>query len=309
MTRKVCAICGCSLPTQNERICGNCENILTSDKRDEVFKIMYPKINCNLQCIKAGDYVNYIPDGKNVIKELETNEIRWRVWAIDGDEVVIMPTEPVGRVKMGAYHDFNEAFKDYKKAVPKIEAECAKYGSKKAKRIRSLAIDDLENPNVSALAKRKMECYNGWYKYGELTRLYTSGEFWPVEYDRSNEKNKILYSYRSATRNQPVRLQQTDYYTMKPEWKSLGKSDETYGTLLGAGVGWLASLCVDCDLYLERFGVRIVAYCGEVFAKYLLYSNGSADCASFGVRPLVTLRYSSLKLKETSGIFATWDVG
>lgn len=304
MSKKVCAICGCSLTMQNERICSRCENILLT-KHDEVFEVMYAKSKCSLPCVKVGDYVNYIPDNHEANEELKDKEIKWRVWAINGDEVLIMPTEPVGRVVLGKYHDWDKTFEDYKNAVEKIEAECAKYGSHKAIGVRSLKIEDLEDLNVSTLASQKVLYSNG-YKYDEITTPYTSGLF-GVQYDEKTEKNKMLNSCIRATRKNPVKLQQTYYCSEKPGWKRLSTSNETYGTLLGERFSWLASPCVFCLASIVNFDVYFVN--GDyVDADFLLSSYGDTRSVIDGVRPLVSLSSKLLKLDKTSDTFAIWDI-
>ncbi len=91
--------------------------------------------------IKVGDYVEYTPN------TAVDSSIKWRVWAIEGNDIVIMPTSSVGSLRLGyestdttADEMLEECFNDYKTAVAQIEAECAKYGSSKAKTVRSLTI-------------------------------------------------------------------------------------------------------------------------------------------------------------------------
>lgn len=311
MARMVCAICGCSLARQYERICSRCENILTNDKHDEVFEIMYVKTKCNSSFIKVGDYVNYVPDNVNLSKELKTNGVKWRIWAVNDDEVVIMPNEPVGRVALGVCEDFDKTFKSYKNVLAEINAECAKYGSRKALSVRSLKLDDLEEENISTLAKQKAEFVNtsAQYRYSEVSKPYTNGKFWLAQYNKSTGKNEILNLYRSATERNPVRLQQTYYFSHAPDWKMLdaATSEETYGTLLGHYVGWLASTCVNCNLFDADFGVSCACDAG-VYVNYVLNSFGGTYLNSYGVHPLVTLSAKALKRDKASGIFATWNV-
>lgn len=305
---KLCAICGGALKNteswQEKRICSKCENILIS-KHDVVFKTIYPENKCNQ--VKVGDYVNYIPDHENARRELEANGVEWRVWAVCDDEVVIMPTEAVGRVILGEVKNFDKTFEDYKKAVSKIENECAKYESRRATSVRSLKIEDLENPNVSTLEEQKLRFGNYWYKYGEVAVSYKKGKFWPAEYDESTGKNKVLNSYRKATKKNPVKLQQTYYYSFNPGWNRLGKLEETYGALFGKRFGWLASSCADCDFDNVEFSIYRVSNC-SIDARCLLDSTGSTNSHSYGVLPLISLNIKHLKLNDASSTFATWDI-
>lgn len=257
----------------------------------------------NLAQIKVGDYVSYPSD-------TSTNGVKWRVWEIRGNKVIIMPTSIVGNLYFGYENEADdngtkmaESINDYKTAIAQIEALCDKYASSTlgitSSNVRSLTLEDLENPRISTLATQKLSYTNGTVKYGE-TKVYTMGNYHMARYNANTGKNDLCPSPIAASASEPITVVQTFYTSDEPEWKTLpGATSETYGTLLGSTIGWLATICEDCnssDLYYSVYNVRNTSV-----NKYrLLGSSGFYTNHSRGVRPLVTLNGSQLMLNESN---------
>ena len=112
--------------------------------------------------LKVGDYVDYKSDmGENV---------KWRVWSKEGDNVVIKPVNGVGSLTLGEDGNIEKCFTDWKNSESLINEACQKYTSGElgitAGNIRSLKIGDLEDKMESP---KKPATFS--------SRTYTSGQF------------------------------------------------------------------------------------------------------------------------------------
>ena len=59
--------------------------------------------------IKVGDYVAYTPD-------TPADGVQWRVWEVNGGNVVIMPNKSLGSLVLGSDTDMNKSLNDYNTA-------------------------------------------------------------------------------------------------------------------------------------------------------------------------------------------------
>ncbi len=264
--------------------------------------------------IKVGDYVEYTPDTAEVnanyavltdITYTKGTPTKWRVWAIEGNDVVIMPISPVGSLTLGEYGSPQKGFDDYKNAEEIINKVCKIYTNKALgvteSSIRSLTIEDLEATNVSTLATQKLSNTDG-LEYGTIKK-YEGGSYFAAEYNETTGENEMLEEHRVATSSNPVTLKQTYYMSNAPDWHTLETSSDTYGTLIGNNNGWLASPCIDCR---NGLAFLLVGYARSnlVIASCLLASDGSnAYPNSLGVRPLVTLSSTVLEGEGDSSNF------
>ncbi len=257
--------------------------------------------------IKVGDFVEYTPD------TAVDSSIKWRVWAIDGNDVVIMPTSPVGSLKLGESGNLQKCYDDWKNCVTLINEECKKYGASYAKNIRSLTIEDLEKVGKN-LASDKANYIANYYNTYDVRESYTYsvGNYVASYYDESknviNDKENvtdiILLSGEIKT------VKNTYYFSENPGYNTLNYSTTiTYGKLLGSTWSWLASPCVDCGSSSVIFRVHI-ANDSCVNSNYLFGSNGYSYIRSgnYGVRPLVTLSSTVLDGEGDSSYFATWTI-
>ena len=97
------------------------------------------------------------------------------------------------------------------------------------------------------------------------------------------------FTYSTPTVDKPVYVTET-YYNYDPSSKNTIVS-----SILGNDSGWLASPCVLLHSFRARFYVRL-ALSSVVDARTLCYSDGDSYSSSYGVRPLVTLSSSQIKL-------------
>ncbi|MBR4111126.1 MAG: hypothetical protein IKK43_05530 [Clostridia bacterium] len=255
----------------------------------------------NLSQIKVGDYVSYMPDTPASVK--------WRAWELKGNKVIIIPTAPVGKLKFGYENSTEdnqmrriECFNDYRSAVTQIEALCDNYVSSTLgvtkTDVRSLTIDDLENARVSTLATQKMSYTNG-IGYNNI-RTCTSGRYIAARYNEETGKNDVSSAFIEASSTNPVKLKQTYYRSNAPGWKAISEDNSiTYGNLLGHSSGWLSNQTI----YLTNFNACF--YIPTVDASRLDginlfdYSGSIGSGVDMGVRPLIALNASLLKLNES----------
>ncbi len=231
--------------------------------------------------LQVGDYVLYTAD-------IDAN-VDWRVWKIEGDNVVIVPTDPLGDLTL-------EGAEDWLNAEEKIEDECDKYISTSlgitADNIRSMKIEDIEE----VLPENETKQGADFSIYGK-DYTYSSGTFYAEKANESDikfdEYNTVLSSAKTASSSSPVKLKSTYWYKSSPTWTKLnntksGMKGDTYGTILGNIYGWLASHCVYCYSNFAYFNVYYVDS-SYVYGNYLYTSDGDTYSNSHGVRPLVTL--------------------
>lgn len=260
----------------------------------------------NLADLKAGDYVSYEPD-------TPTPGVSWRVWATKGNKVIIMPTSPVGSLTLGPTGEEvdyiakrAEAFNDYKTAIDQIEALCDKYTCSALgvtpSNIRSLRIEDLEDPKVSDLATKKLTSTSG-SEYGTLTTYTNNDACFAASYNEATGNNEMNVTLVKATSSNPVTLKQTYYSTNVPNFKAFSDdpriSNNKYYHLLGNNYGWLASTFVQCSPTFAWFYVGCMSS-GYIKPEVLLFSYGQTESATWGVRPLITLNGSQLMLNESN---------
>lgn len=111
-------------------------------------------------------------------------------------------------------------------------------------------------------------------------------------------------------------MKQTAYVVRDIEWIDLNNDNflsETYGTLLGTGESWLASLCVGARANEADFKTHIAS--SNIIGSDIQYARSGSywDCNdiescnawSYGVRPLVSLSSSKLKIKDGDGTEAS----
>lgn len=275
-----------------------------------------------LAAIKVGDFVEYTPNEAEVTAnwgglptsiqyDKGTLPTKWRVWAIEGNNVVIMPTEPVGSLKLGERGNLQKCYDDYKNAEEIINKVCKIYTNKALgvteSSIRSLTIEDLEKvgenlasdkANYLANSSNARESYE--YKAGDYVAAYYNGSKNVINPETDVTKIK-------ATTGESRTVKNTYYYSSNPGWKTLGTSSGTYGTLLGNTWSRLASSCVFCGSSYAGFDVY-AAGGGNVDACDLLDSDGYTYSRSNGVRPLVTLSSKVLEGEGDSSNFATWTI-
>lgn len=271
--------------------------------------------------IQVGDYVEYEPD-------FEVNS-EWRVWSKKDNEIVIMPTQPLGDLRLGfkKQQDGDDeekmlnALHDYNMAVEQIEAKCDKYTSSNLgiteEDVRSLTIEDVEKPEISELATRKYtdnldpvmaaiyskeELKKHFVDVDEL-KTYTEGKYFAARYNEETQKNEILSEFVEATEANPITVKQDNYSIYTPGWKPLSNSTGTYGDLIGQELGWLASPIVNCFPSTACFSIFCVGSYDVIVADHSLFdSNGSENGSSreMGVRPLVTIKAENLTTQQNS---------
>ena len=256
--------------------------------------------------LKIGDWVAYKTDNSNV---KGTDSCGWRVWAIEGNNVIIKPIGPVGSLELGEWNNLQKCFEDWKNCETIINNKCKEYTNSSlgitASNIRSLTIEDLENENVSELGTKK-----GSYTDGTEGNAieYADGQF-GAKYNASTGKNEVLESLEEASES-PIKLKSNYYYFQGDDigWKTIPGKDITYGELFNTGdlfeasaYAWLASPCVRLYASYASFLVR-VAFSGGVSANILFFSIGGVAAAdSAGVAPLVSLSSKLIKVAETTG--------
>lgn len=298
-----------------------------------------------LAAIKVGDYVEYTPNEAEVTANwgglptsIQYNKgtlpTKWRVCAIEGNNVVIMPTEPVGSLKLGESGNLQKCYDDYKNAEEIINKVCKIYTNKALgvteSSIRSLTIEDLEKVGENLASDKANYLANTSYEYkaGDYVAAYYNGSKNVINPETDVTKIK-------ATTGESRTVKNTYYYSSNPGWKILIKDiDETqvskkdgktevrvkyrasegssiepnsFGELLGYYWSWLASSCVFCGSSYAGFDVY-VAGGGNVDACDLLDSDGYTYSRSNGVRPLVTLSSKVLEGEGDSSNFATWTI-
>lgn len=264
---------------------------------------------------------------------------KWRVWAIEGNNVVIMPTEPVGSLTLGKAGDIQKSYDDYKNAEEIINKVCKIYTNKALgvteSSIRSLTIEDLEKASENLASDKANYLAND--SYARESYEYQAGDYVAAYYNGS--KNVINpetdVTKIKATTGESRTVKNTFYYSSNPGWKTLIKDiDETqvsekdektevrvkyrasagssidpnsYGKLLGEDWSWLASSCVSCISSSADFCVHLAGG-GGVDAYLLLGSDGYTYSGSGGVRPLVSLSSMVLEGEGDSSNFATWTI-
>lgn len=249
-----------------------------------------------LNSIEIGDYVQY-----NTI-----TSANWRVWDIVGDDVIIVPTAPVG-TKLSF-----SGLTGYTESKQKIIDECKKYVNASlgitAADITSMTREDIEakTQNISAV-KSEFRSDGGAAIGG--TKMYTSGTHYTYE-GTSGTMYYPASPTKVATESSQVKVKQTDYdlYFKKPSSKNptLGIwKNSVYSEILGSTSGWLATTCE----YLYEAEVH---YClnyvnNELcMAKSMYTSTGTTKTPEpFGVRPMIKLNNSRLEIVSGDGSSAS----
>ena len=258
----------------------------------------------NFAQIKVGDYVSYEPD-------TPTPGVSWRVWAIRGNKVIIMPTSPVGELFLGDDYvgeyetRLAKCLNDYNTAISKIEALCDQYACSAlgitASQIRSLKLEDLENPKISSLARQKLSYTNGTVKYGE-TKTYTTGNYFAARYNEITDKNDISSSFIAASAENPITVKQECYKAIVEEWGKISESSSTTYQVWfnSSGMIFLPTPTADCRSDEVFFNIYVMEGQYVRPEHYIFRSNGGVFWRSAGVRPMVTLNGSQLMLNETN---------
>ena len=300
--------------TENGEYIFNLKDTEGRTKKRKVYVNNYkiPKISSFLE---VGDYVEYNADADNIYVidpdktgttqnalEFKPETCSWRVWKKNSDgSIIIMPTAPVNKL-------FLNGVKGFTNSIEILEGVCDLYTNKAlgvtANDIRSLKVEDLEDtrvsPNLVALKNDYQKNHASYPQYGQTHTTYYGDKYTSGNYYTATDGVTIRKNPNVASNENPVDLKQTFYMTFDVTWNKLNEdkfASETYGTLLSANHGWLASACTGVFRDYAAFGLR-GALSNGVGAYLLCRSDIYEANLGYGVRPLVTLN-SSLQVDRT----------
>ena len=280
---------------------------------DMMIKAIWQKKTSLADSIKIGDYVSYTGNGTYLVdakvtgvtdiiaseegvteqdgKTLNPESTTWRVWDIKEDgSILIIPTIPVNEIYL---YDLT----GFLNSIDVIEDICDIYVNSDL----GVTIDDVQSLKIEDL-EAKSNCLtlgmNSYSTYGTKPYTYTSGTFYIEDDGLTINKNG-----RIASSSNKISLTKTTYAASNPTWNSLQNDNfvsDTYGTLLGTTLSWMASPRIDPvsdnNLYYSVFAGRSE----RIGMSILHYFNGGANCYGYGVRPLVSLD-STLDIKSGDG--------
>lgn len=263
--------------------------------------------------IQVGDYVKYEADPSNSYKInsnltgyssehgniLTPESSNWRVWKVKSDGTILI----IPKFSLNSF--YLQGTTGFINSESILDDVCKIYANEElgvtAEDIRSLRVEDIEEVSTDLISQR-----NGVTNYGKTNAEingndgYTSGRFY-VESDGTTI-NKA--GVRATTAN-PVVLKQT-YYSVRINYKNLENSkfsSDTYKELLPS-ICWLASGCI-----ITRSS-NIEYYVRSIYGQYIgaeevrtFDRDGSTVSrgAKYGVKPLVSLKSSILKISSGDG--------
>ena len=258
--------------------------------------------------IKAGEFVAYTAD--------IDSSIQWRVWGKEGNNVLIIPTAPVGKITIG-YNSYSDptaqklakCLDDYTNLPSRIEELCKQYTSSSlgvtSANIKSLTLSDVEE-KISNLDEFLANYTESGVRYGTVKTFVNregTGKYYIQEYNEGTGENEFLPTFTAASETYPIKLKQTAYHLNSPSWETLYEgSTLTYGDILSTTDAYLPERAVYCfdggDNYTENanFGIFYVSK-SRVGNKALLKATGPyASATNVGVLPIISLDASAFKI-------------
>ncbi len=249
--------------------------------------------------LAVGDYVNYVPTSATystdstktgyTSRTLETvNSTKWRVLSIDKTTgEVVLTTDGVVNEEITLSGDSG-----YLYGAKELNSIAKNLYSNKTKGIyaRSMTVEDLNKATGYDPAT-----YDGY----RTTYTFTSGVFYTYEKDGltvTNDTPNVASLENSVVVSH-------DFYTYSPADQNL-----TIGKLLGNSYGWLSSTYIGMpqDHSYVSFGVR-VASSDNVYGYGLKPSTGGSASETVGLRPVISVNRSLLKLDDESKDGLTTD--
>ena len=281
-----------------------------------------------LSKIDVGQYVNYEPSEKNVStlstktgamsQQLTTDtSAKWRILYIDESTGKIMLTTDgyVNNVTIKGATGFLNGASELNRICEKLYSN-----TEKGITARSMTIEDLDKacgyipstdllryawyPADTADSDLKDVTAGGHtYTAKKHTASLASGVEYPRFYNW-DDKNGVTHKSTSETdyielksKDEPVLITRTMY------WYNPSSANAMIGDILKGDEdnrGWLASPFVHLDSVYAyaSYGLR-AAFTTHVHGYYSVYSTGSVDTPSWGLRPVVSISSKLLNLEET----------
>ncbi len=280
---------------------------------------------------KVGDTVNYAPSGSYTwdkslaestdesvgsgTESLSSAEggtyriTKWKILSYDSGTVEMVPTEPVGNLTLSGAQGYNNVVYLLNKACSEL------YGDSSRKiEARSINEEDFEKAGGEEWKTKKKAYENGYAKYGNQYKEYTSDKKYPSIYakeyqsvidgnenkesealNQSDQKDEIrattdkaTYGYKEAGTS--INPYQT-YYNTSSYNTTQGLLKDKAGILLPQGDStqyWVASRCV--DLVSSYCGLRVYGvHSGVLGADGMFSSDGSTAYPSLALFPVVSL--------------------
>ena len=248
--------------------------------------------------LAVGDYVNYVPTSKTITTDTSKTgydtaqtlttqaNTQWKVFSIDeATGEVLLTTQGATNTDTKVYLKGATGYLHGAEELNRICKELYSAGSLTA---RSMTVEDLNkvcgyDPTTDS-------------SYG-TTYTYTSGTFYTYE---ENGKTVTSETPKVASSSNPVTVKNTDYYY------NPGSKNPTVGNILGSSYGWLASPYVDTDSSYAYFNMHN-ADSSYVYGYDLYNSYGDVHTRSYGLRPVISVNRSLLKLDDESKDGLTTD--
>ncbi len=259
--------------------------------------------------MEVGDWVEYISDESEyttteseigVVQTLNTDKTtKWRVWKIEDDKVIIIPSSPINSLELYGVMGYINGSETINKVCKKLYTNIS-LGVKEID-IRSMNLDDIEYATGENRENTKYTSGpSGTYVFNEILE-FTSGKFFTYE---ENEKTITNSEPNEASSENPVKVRNTTVYVDKNynnwQWKSIENKKigtTSYGEMIGVTYGWLSDPCtffkksvkaspprVDYGLHAVK-GLSGVNINGGIMVN----SNGTGKSGTYGLRPLIYL--------------------